>query len=127
MTTIICPKCGTENPADAMNCKNCRINLKFALEHLGEMESTEPRTVQGAQEKPLSRKQVRKKRGLTYLGIAVACFVVNYLLSMYTGGAEGGAIGALLCGAIGAFLALATLICFVGGVIYLIGGFVGKE
>jgi hypothetical protein len=38
MTTVTCPKCGTENPAEAMNCKNCRGNLKYALEHPGEME-----------------------------------------------------------------------------------------
>jgi hypothetical protein len=38
MTTITCPKCGTENPADAKNCENCRINLKFALQHPDEIE-----------------------------------------------------------------------------------------
>lgn len=127
MTTVTCPKCGTENPANAMNCKNCKINLKYALEHLEEMEfawehpdvleRTKQEAVEGTHEKTMSRKQARKKKGLTYLLIAVACFVVYFL--MYTAGAEGGAIGA--------FLALATLICFVAGVIYLIGGFVGKE
>ena len=38
MATIICPECGTENPATAMNCMNCRINLQYALEHRDEME-----------------------------------------------------------------------------------------
>jgi len=33
MNSVICPKCGTENPATATNCRGCRINLKFALEH----------------------------------------------------------------------------------------------
>ena len=33
MTTIICPKCGKENPDSAMNCTQCRINLQFALDH----------------------------------------------------------------------------------------------
>jgi hypothetical protein len=33
MSSVICPKCGTENPATATNCRECRINLKFALEH----------------------------------------------------------------------------------------------
>lgn len=37
MMTITCPKCGTENPVSAMNCTSCRVNLKFALEHLDEM------------------------------------------------------------------------------------------
>jgi hypothetical protein len=34
MATIICPKCGTENSDSEMNCTQCRINLKFALENL---------------------------------------------------------------------------------------------
>jgi ribosomal protein L40E len=32
-STITCPKCGMVNPANAMNCKRCRINLIFALDH----------------------------------------------------------------------------------------------
>jgi hypothetical protein len=39
MPTITCPKCGTENPADATICQKCRIDLKFALEH---PEAVEP-------------------------------------------------------------------------------------
>ena len=38
MTTVICPKCGTENLADAINCKECRINLRWAAENLGDIE-----------------------------------------------------------------------------------------
>jgi len=37
MATIICPKCGTENPDSAMNCTQCRINLQFALDHPEEL------------------------------------------------------------------------------------------
>jgi hypothetical protein len=40
MDTIICPKCGTENPASAMNCRHCRINLRFAVEHPEQIGST---------------------------------------------------------------------------------------
>ena len=40
MDAIICPKCGTENPASAMNCKHCRINLRFAVDHPEQIEST---------------------------------------------------------------------------------------
>jgi hypothetical protein len=36
--TIICPMCGAENLAGAMNCKQCRINLQFALENPQEIE-----------------------------------------------------------------------------------------
>jgi hypothetical protein len=33
LSGISCPRCGTENPEDAMNCGACRINLRFALEN----------------------------------------------------------------------------------------------
>ncbi len=35
---ITCPICGTENPASATNCRQCHINLKFALENSQEVE-----------------------------------------------------------------------------------------
>jgi hypothetical protein len=73
-------------------------------------------STQDTQEKAVSPKKARKKKGLTYLLIAVVCFVVYFAMDAAGAG-----------GAIGAFLAMATLICFVGGVIYLIGGFVGRE
>ncbi|MEM3514990.1 MAG: hypothetical protein QXQ64_08460 [Candidatus Bathyarchaeia archaeon] len=50
MATVICPKCGTKNPANAMNCKNCRINLKFALEHPDMFEPVKQDTVQEIEE-----------------------------------------------------------------------------
>ena len=31
--TMICPRCGTRNRAEAVNCRACRINLKFAQEN----------------------------------------------------------------------------------------------
>jgi hypothetical protein len=40
MDIIICPKCGNETPANAMNCKHCRINLRFAVEHPEQFAST---------------------------------------------------------------------------------------
>ena len=36
--TLTCPRCGTENPVEAMNCVACKINLRFAQEHPGEVE-----------------------------------------------------------------------------------------
>jgi len=35
---IICPKCGAENDAGTMNCRECQINLHWALDHLSEFE-----------------------------------------------------------------------------------------
>ena len=78
--------------------------------------SDKSRTVQSTQEQPLSRKRARKKRGVIYLAIAVVCFIASLIFASLGGG-----------GAIGSFLVVATLILFVGGVIYIIGGFVGKE
>jgi hypothetical protein len=50
METIICPKCGTGNPANAMNCRHCRVNLKFALEHADEVERSKQEAIQTAGE-----------------------------------------------------------------------------
>lgn len=38
MNTLTCPRCGAENNSDVMNCVECRINLKFALEHPSDVE-----------------------------------------------------------------------------------------
>ncbi len=29
--SLICPRCGHENPSSAMNCANCKINLEWAV------------------------------------------------------------------------------------------------
>ena len=58
----------------------------------------------------------RKKRGLTYLGIAVGCLVIS--LIMYS---------ADIGGVIAAIVNLAMIVFFIGGLIYLILGFVKKE
>jgi hypothetical protein len=50
MDTIVCPKCGTENPANAMNCRYCGINLQFAIEHPDQIESAEPEVTQGEED-----------------------------------------------------------------------------
>jgi hypothetical protein len=33
MNTVTCPVCGNVSPANAMNCKQCGINLQFALQN----------------------------------------------------------------------------------------------
>ena len=61
-------------------------------------------------------KKNRRKKGLKYMLIAVAFLVVNYL--MYSAGLASGIIYGLV--------SLAMVIFFVIGLIFLIGGFVGK-
>ena len=64
-----------------------------------------------------SVKKNRQKKGLTYLLIALVFLVVS--LSMFSAGMDSGIIFGLV--------SLGLLIFFLGGLIYLIGGFLGKE
>lgn len=48
LDSIICPKCGAENPAGVGNCKNCRINLRFALEHPEQIGGANPERISQA-------------------------------------------------------------------------------
>ena len=50
MITITCPRCGTENSNEAMNCKQCQINLKYALEHPEEIKTLKQRDQESIQE-----------------------------------------------------------------------------
>jgi hypothetical protein len=58
----------------------------------------------------------RKKKGLTYLGIAAGCLIIS--LIMYS---------ADIGGVIAAIVNLAMLIFFIGGLVYLVVGFVKKD
>lgn len=83
MATIICPKCGTENPANAMNCKNCRINLNLALEHPDMLESVKQDTVQEMGE----RKEVpfqKKARNIgCFIILALVCSAIFACIASY--------------------------------------------
>jgi hypothetical protein len=61
MTTIICPKCGTENLAGVMNCRKCRINLEYAQEHPEQFEGPRQPATQG---KPASSEELQKTEDL---------------------------------------------------------------
>ena len=63
-----------------------------------------------------SRKQSRLKKGRNYLIWAVVCLVISF--GMYS---------ADIAGAIAAFVNVAMLILFVGGLGYLVAGLVTKE
>ena len=41
MTTVTCPECGTENPADAVNCSQCQSVLTLTQEHTQKRDGTE--------------------------------------------------------------------------------------
>ena len=80
MTTIICPKCGTENPANAMNCKHCRINLQFAVEHADQNESAKFEVTQ--REKDSTQQAVSKAatRAIVFaLFLLLVCGVLWFL------------------------------------------------
>ena len=53
-----------------------------------------------------------KRKGAIYLIIAIVCFAILFLTN--------------LGGAVGAFLVLASIICLIGGTVYLIKGFTQK-
>jgi len=50
MDTVTCPRCGTENPASAVNCRDCRVNLRFALEHPEQLGGTKLEAPQGEED-----------------------------------------------------------------------------
>jgi len=47
--TAACPRCGTTNEGDALNCVVCRINLAFARENPAEIERLRREATVGAQ------------------------------------------------------------------------------
>jgi len=77
MDTIVCPKCGTENPANTMNCKHCRINLQFAIEHSGQIESAKFEAAQ--REKDSTQQAVSKGTPHTTALALVLLFVCGIL------------------------------------------------
>jgi hypothetical protein len=64
MTTIICPKCGTENVVGVMNCRKCGINLNDAQDHPEQCGGLRQQATQGEQASPEKPKKTK------YLGCA---------------------------------------------------------
>lgn len=95
MDTIICPKCGTENPANTMNCRNCRINLQFALEHPDQFggakrEATqrEETPSQQAVSQQLTPEQKKQAQTVALIAFIIAALIVMglcFLLSQLAG------------------------------------------
>ena len=46
MTAITCPKCGLENPADAITCENCKVNLRYAIDPSDHLQSARQEAAQ---------------------------------------------------------------------------------
>ena len=62
MDPITCPKCGTENLTDAMNCIECRINLEWAQENITEFEQVKTKRVLEQVKTKRVLEQVKTKR-----------------------------------------------------------------
>ena len=77
MDTIICPKCGTENPINALNCTHCRINLQFAFEHPDQIKSAK---FEVPQLKNDSTQQAIVKRTTNAIIFAVFLLLVCFVL-----------------------------------------------
>jgi hypothetical protein len=94
MDTVTCPRCGTVNPTDAMNCKHCRINLKFARENLVEIERSERGTVEREQlnesQRPDERKALAEKhRSKMIRGLLLAIAGIVVTAATYSAASEG--------------------------------------
>jgi hypothetical protein len=68
MTYITCPNCGTENLAEATNCRNCRINLKLTQDHPEQPESENKKATRNDHASP---KQLKKLRNLRFTANAM--------------------------------------------------------
>lgn len=80
MANITCSKCGTENPANAINCSNCSSNLQSPPEHPDvaepKQDATQP-TCSACESTNVSIKQVRKlPRGQLVAGLVIGSFLL---------------------------------------------------
>jgi len=139
MATVICPRCGTANPDTATNCENCRINLKFALEHPEAITPTKQEVIQGEQEPastlmtgyvncPRCGSSDIKKVTYTWWGGAVGPRLLNHVKCNSCGMAYNGKTGQSNTTAIVIYsvvaLAIALALCVVFGYITgILGGY----
>lgn len=78
--SVICPRCGHENPFAAMNCANCKINLDWAMSHTEEirLDQEERKSLeQKAQIIPDDTELLEKVRLVVWIiaGILMAGFI----------------------------------------------------
>lgn len=94
MDTTICPKCGTENPTSAMNCRQCGVNLQFAAEHPEQLGDTklEARPPEAeSRRQPLTRGQKVRDLLIGFVG----WLVVSSFLASGSGEMEGAPLAGL--------------------------------
>ena len=97
MASIICPECGEENVAGVMNCRKCRINLKYAQEHPEQFEGpkqqitqSEPASSEGLQETEALGCLANAMRWIGRLwGLVLIVFLPILLLFNYSSLPEG--------------------------------------
>lgn len=83
MDTIVCPKCGTENPANTMNCKQCRINLQFAVEHPDQIESAKSEVTQQEEDSTQQTVSIGANRAIVFaLLLLLVCGILWCFSSM---------------------------------------------
>jgi uncharacterized protein YbjQ (UPF0145 family)/ribosomal protein L40E len=76
---IHCPKCGHENPDNAINCAKCRINLRYAFENAQQLEAQ----WQAEQQKALADEQLARQ--LETLLVTTTPTVQGRTVSQYLG------------------------------------------
>jgi hypothetical protein len=82
MSSITCPKCGTENPEDAVVCSGCKVSLSYALESAAEseqMKQATPKvagTIKSEQPAAADAATPKEKTETSWLGCLVTIIVV---------------------------------------------------
>ena len=77
MDTITCPKCGTENPADAVDCEECGVNLKWAMKNWVDHEHNLPDDEAKREQAGEERQTLPKRRWwIKYLILVVLLVIV---------------------------------------------------
>jgi hypothetical protein len=86
-----CPKCGHINPDTAINCEECRINLDWAIQHLGKGQRSdkhrrmEERRKLGEDQSPMRQRRVTMLifLGLAFLSLPLCCLPVVAFVPSY--------------------------------------------
>lgn len=97
---IVCHKCGTENPDNAMTCKKCRVNLELSLDHSDEVLEKREETVSigktlfqvRSEDYQIDQARTRSSgriQGLLIMGVSIfvliTALIVNFIIVQVAG------------------------------------------